>query len=113
MKKVIIVSITLVLIGLSSCGKKGGKYVGKYVYTPSDHDLPKQILNIKANGTYTQEIDYRYAGDLTTSGRWEIVKGKILLHDESMGLGNIEVKGELRGNKLIDQLHNKTFIRQD
>jgi len=85
-------------------------YLGEYVYNPSDPYLPRQIVTIEEGGSYRLDIDYKHSdvADTTITGKWEIVEGEIVLHGFA---GTIEVKGEIKGNTLVDHLKNRIFVK--
>ena len=116
MRKVMIVlGVLIVLVStiIAGCGKsKEEGIVGKYVHNPKDSDLPRQIITIKEDGSYRLDIDYRNSdvADTTLTGRWEIIKGKIVLYGS---LGIVQFSGEIKGNTLVDHLNNRIFVKQN
>ncbi len=104
MKKVMIV-LGLVLVGLSGCGKSGKNYTGKYV----DKDNDRIVLEINEDSTW----ELRSHIGALNGGEWEISKDRIVLYEGSIG-GITFMKGELKGNILIDRYGGKgSYLKQD
>ena len=127
MKKVMVVlGIVMILVGLTGCGKSEKDYVGRYVreLEPSDHQagIKKSVIEIKItpgqirpNYRWESRTEYESSlmSDFTSSGRWEIIKGKIVLHGSAVTIARETIKAELKGNKLLDHANNQVYVKQD
>jgi len=125
-KTIIVLGMSLIFCGaLAGCRKSEKDYVGIYVAEwPEDeaHGIKKRVLEIKiAPGqirpdyTWEQRTEYKSTlmSDFTSSGRWEIIEGKIVLHGSAVTIAPETIKAELRGNKLLDHANNRIYIKQN
>lgn len=113
MKKVMIVLIAVVLVGLSGCSKSK-KYIGKYI-----SENQNEVLEIKKDGIYKLEGTSgagAWQRTVVTTGKWEIIQGGYLdgegiqLYNED---GSIRMIAEKKGNTLADRYIVRTvYVKQ-
>jgi len=117
----------LLLVALPGCRKSEKDYIGTYVHEPTSGNpdivqVKRRTLEITTRpGEIKEEYIWKHTTEFKGSlhmtdyatGTWEVLDGKIVLNGGSGTFGWVDVKVELKGDKLLDHTHNRIYIKQD